>query len=111
MPATNNYCDIYNSNYGYSYFIAAVNAILFTFLLFLIMNKLRASSVVQTISNGTLVVLGMHMPILHILQRILPDYMAFLFPFITIAICYYVILLCERFTPILLGKVKLRKDL
>lgn len=106
MPATNNNCDIYNSDYGYSYFLAAVNAAMFTFLLFWTSNKLPASKIIQTISNGTLVVLGMHMPLLYIFQIIFPDILSFLFPFITIAICYYIILLCEKYCPILLGKIK-----
>lgn len=106
IPVTKNYCDIYNSNYGYSYLLAAVNAILFTFLLFWVSNKLSASKIIQTISNGTLVVLGMHMPLLYIFQSIFPDVLSFLFPFITMAICYYTILLCDKYCPILLGRIK-----
>ena len=39
LPATDNYCDIYHGQYGYSYLIAAVNATLFTLLLFWITSK------------------------------------------------------------------------
>jgi len=105
IPTTNNYCDIYNSQYGYSYLIAAVNAVLFTLLLFWVTNKLPASKYIETISKGTLVVLGTHWTILQILYYFLPNAMSFFFPLITIVLCYYIIILCEKFCPILLGKV------
>ena len=106
MPATNNYCDIYNSQYGYSYLIAAIVACIILLLLFVLTYRLPQSKYVETISKGTLVVLGTHMPILYILNRLLPEILSFVFPFITIIVCYHIILLCERFCPILLGKWK-----
>lgn len=106
VPLTNNYCDIYNGNYGYSYLIAVVVATLFTLLLSWLASKLPPSRFIETISKGTLVVLGLHMTIFQILCSILPDTVDFLFPFITIVICYYAIVFCEKYCPILLGKVK-----
>mgnify|MGYP002626965261 CR=1 FL=1 len=106
MPATNNYCDIYNSQYGHSYLIAAVNAWILSLLLFVLTNRLPPSKYVETISKGTLIVLGTHMPILHILDHFLPKMLSFLFPIITIVVCYYLIIFCERYCPILLGKWK-----
>lgn len=104
LPVTNNYCDIYNGNYGYSYIIATTNALLFTLLLFGLVNRLPSSSFIQTISKGTLIVLGTHMPILRILGILLPERLSFTFPFITIYLCYYIIIACERYCPMLLGK-------
>ena len=43
VPLTNNYCDIYNGNYGYSYLIAVVVATLFTLLLSWLASKLPPS--------------------------------------------------------------------
>lgn len=111
LPFTNNYCDIYNSNYGYSYLIAAINAILFSMLLFWVSNKLHACIFIQTISEGTLIVLGMHMPLLIIQQRLLPNSISFLFPFLTIIVCYCVIIFCRRYCPILLGKTNQNRTL
>ena len=106
IPTTQNYCDIYNSEYGYSYLIAASVAILFTLMLFWFANKLPPSKFIETISNGTFIVLGVHMPILRMLNHTLGDSASFLFPFITLLISYHIILFCEKFCPILLGKWK-----
>ncbi len=106
VPVINNDCDIYNSNYGYSYLIAAPVAILFTLLLFWAVSRLPNSKFIKTISKGTLLVLGTHMSILHILEKLLPNQLSLVFPIITIIICYFLILLCERFCPIMLGKYK-----
>lgn len=104
MPSTNNYCDIYNSLYGYSYLIAAINACILSLLLFVLTYRLPPSKYVETISKGTLVVLSTHMPILQILNHLLPDTLTVIFPFITIVVSYYIIVLCERLCPVLLGK-------
>ena len=104
IPATQNYCDIYNSEYGYSYIAAATIAMIFTLLLFWLTDKLPPSKIIETISKGTLVVLGTHMPILHILSRILDDSIYLIFPFATILVSYFIILLCEKYCPLLLGK-------
>lgn len=105
IPIFNDAHGIVANDYGYTYILFATCAILSTILLFWISNKVPTLRVIQTISKGTLVVLGAHSPILHILNRILPDAFNFIFPFITIVVCYYIILLCDRYFPILLGKV------
>ena len=107
IPATKNYCDIYNSDYGYSYLIAALFATLFTLLLFWLTSKLPSTKFMETISKGTLIVLGLHKSILQSLIRLLPDSIDFLYPFITIVLCYYIIIICEKYCPIMLGRVKL----
>lgn len=106
MPILNGRCDIYGNNYGKSYLIAALNAFLSSLLLFWLTNYFPVNKYVITISKGTLIILGIHMHILHILDRLLPDIISFSFPFITIVLCYYLIIFCERFFPIMLGKLK-----
>jgi hypothetical protein len=44
------------------------------------------------------------MPILQTLEYLFPDNISFLFPIITVIICYYLIIICEKYCPILLGK-------
>ena len=106
VPIVNNAHGIVANDYGYSYIIFAVGAIFSTILLFWLSKKVPTLKPIQTISKGTLVVLGTHSPILHILKFILPDALSILFPFITIILCYYIIILCEKYFPILLGKIK-----
>lgn len=104
IPTTKNYCDIYNSRYGYSYLVAAIIACGFSLLLFVLTYRLPSLRFVETISKGTMVVLGTHMSILRILNHLLPNVIPLSFLVITIIVCYYIILLCERYCPVLLGK-------
>lgn len=106
MPLMNGKCDIYGNQFGLSYAIFAINAILSTLLIIIITSRIPTVKAIRTISKGTLVVLGTHRPILQILNTILPNTLSPIFPFITIVVCYYIILLCERYCPILLGKWK-----
>ena len=99
-------CGIYENEYGFSYIIFSLNAILSSILLLNISCKIPSSKFIEAISKGTLVVLGTHIPILHILNCLLPSRWSFTFPLITIGICYYIIVLCERYCPILMGKWK-----
>lgn len=94
------------NEYGLSYIIFSLNAILSSILLLNISCKIPSSKFIEAISKGTLVVLGTHMPILHVLNCLLPSRWSFTFPLITISICYYIIVLCERYCPILMGKWK-----
>ena len=104
LPILNNAHGINDNDFGYSYCLYAFIAILTTLLLFTLSSKLPPIEFVKTISRGTLVVLGSHIPILHILQYSLPETVSFLFPFITIIFCYLIIVICEKYFPVLLGK-------
>lgn len=104
LPVANGPCAIVANDYGWSYALSAVCAIAATLLLFVIADRLPVSEYVETVSKGTLVVLGTHIPILHLLKAVLPEALGFTFPFITIVVCYYIIVLCERYCPVLLGK-------
>ena len=106
LPLYNGCCGIVANDYGRSYLIFVANAISSSLFVFILSTKIPTTKFTETISTGTLVVLGTHIPILHILSHLLPDEISFLFPFITIVVCYYIVVLCERYCPILLGKWK-----
>lgn len=106
MPLFNGHFDIYNNVWGYNYFFSAAIAIISSIFLFWFSSKIPHSKFTETISKGTLIILGTHWPILCILTRILPLSLEFVYPFIVIIVCYYIIIFCERFCPILLGKIK-----
>lgn len=105
-PLINGSTDINSNCYGFSYAIFAVFAILFTVMVLCIADRIPRSKYAETISKGTLVVLGAHIPIHKILILLLPSSLSFIFPFIAIITCYFVILISERYFPILLGKIK-----
>ena len=104
LPLINGKCSINSNMYGISYPLFVMNAIISSILLFTIAEKIPNTKFIKTISKGTLIVLGTHMPILRILGILLPERLSFTFPFITIILCYYVIIACERYCPMLLGK-------
>ena len=106
MPLMNGQLDIYNNAWGRNYLMSFVIAILSSLFLFWLSSNIPPSKFAETISKGTLIILGVHWPILCILNNFLPSSLKFLFPFITIIVCYYIIIFCERFCPILLGKIK-----
>ena len=106
FPFINGYVSLGDYNFGGNYLLFVVNAILSSILLLTISWKIPHSNYTVTISKGTLVILGTHMPILQILNLLLPNTLSLIFPFITMIVCYYIIVLCERYCPILLGKWK-----
>ena len=105
-PLINGKTDINSNCYGFSYAIFAVFAILFTVMVLCISDWIPRSKYAETISKGTLVVLGAHTPIHKILIFLLPSSLSFIFPFIAIITCYFIILISEKYFPILLGKIK-----
>jgi fucose 4-O-acetylase-like acetyltransferase len=106
VPLVNQATGIIDNGYGYSYIIFFMCAIFSTLLIFWLSDKIPSSRFTETISKGTLVVLGTHIPLLTILRHMLSNEFEFLFPIITIITCYYIIIGCERYCPILLGKIK-----
>ncbi len=104
LPLFNGKCSINSNTYGISYLLFVLNAVISSILLFVLAEKIPNTKFITTISKGTLVVLGMHMPIIRILYYLLPNSIDFLFPVFTIIICYYIIIVCQHFFPLLLGK-------
>ena len=106
VPPLNKATGIIDNGYGFSYIIFFTCAVSTTLLTFWVSDKVTPTKFIITISKGTFVVLGTHMPILLILSKLLPKVMEEILPFITILLCYYIIIFCERYCPILLGKIK-----
>ncbi len=109
LPLANGYCSINDNTFGRSYVVFLLNAIVSTFLLFHISSKIPYSKVITTFSKGTLLILGLHVPIMQVLDIVLPSYFHELLPLFVLPICYYPILWLERYCPETLGKVRWNK--
>lgn len=101
--------DMWSGNYGKSILIFISNSIIATTLLIYLTKKLNSNKIVEIFSKGTLLILGVHVPILQILNLyitfndhglILPWIKAVL----VLLLCYYPIKLSLKFCPKLLGK-------
>ena len=105
IPIINGKCGILETQYGLSYILFAINAIAASLLLLSFSNCISSSCFFTVISKGTLLILGLHMPIMELLDRICPDYLDFLIPIFVLLVCYYPIVLFDRWCPLLLGKL------
>lgn len=106
LPILNGSCSINSNEYGLSYFVFFINAIASTFFLFSLSSYIPSNCFVTIISKGTLLILGLHVPIMKILDHILPDYCDYIIPFLAVLLCFYPIKLFDIYCPILLGKIK-----
>ena len=109
----NQWCDIMYNRYNSTYIVFFINAVLGSLLLFYICLFLKRSSIIEVLSIGTLVILGCHdkitavfLILLHIFydNKIFDGYIS---PIISVIISYFVIKLCQKIHPLLLGKIKL----
>ncbi len=103
-PIINGYSSINSNNFGLSYAIFFIGSSLSSLFLFSTSRFLPKSNFIASISNGTLFILGLHIPIMRTLEFIFPSLHEFL-PILVIPICYFPILLLEQKYPALLGKV------
>ena len=106
LPLINGNCGLLENAFGISYLVFCINAMLTTLLLFIISFYIQSNSFFETISKGTLLILGIHMPLLELVEQAIPSIMSFLSPFIVIAICYYPIKWLNSSCPLLLGKYR-----
>lgn len=106
LPLVNGSCSINSNEYGLSYVVFFVNAIASTLFLFSISYVIPSTPFVKTISKGTLLILGLHIPMMKTLDFILPNYCDPLIPFMAVLLCYYPIKWFDKCCPILLGKSK-----
>jgi len=106
IPIINGMCSINSNEYGLSYMIFYINAIVSTIFMFTISVNLPSNQFATTISKGTMLILGLHVPIMKILNGILPQYCDIIIPFLTIFICFYPIRWLDKYCPLLLGKAK-----
>ena len=106
LPIINGYCAINSNEYGHSYFVFFINASLSTIFVFVISSYIPFLKFITTISKGTLLILGLHIPIMKVLGVFCPVILHEYLPLLVLPICYFPILYLERSCPILLGKLK-----
>ena len=108
LPLINGKCGILETEYGLSYMFFLLTSVVITILLFIIANYIPPNRFCTTISKGTLLILGLHYPLLHLLCSLgaIPECVNFLLPFIVVLICFYPIEWLDKRFPALLGKIK-----
>ncbi len=113
----NQWCDIMYNRYNSSFIVFFINAVIGTLLLIYLCQFFKRVSYIEILSIGTIVVLGCHTRIVYIwigfLHRfyrnvyfeevILPVFS----PIISMIISYFIIILCQKYCPYLLGKIKI----
>lgn len=106
LPIFNGSTSINSNQFGLSYFVYFINASLSTLLIFKISYYLPANKFINIISKGTLLVLGLHIPIMRTLDIIFPTYLHNILPLFVLPICYYPIIWLEKWCPPLIGKIR-----
>lgn len=106
LPCINGGCSINGNIYGLSYFVFLVNAIASTLFLFYISSRIGANKHLAIISKGTLLILGLHMPILKTLEMLFPIWTREFLPLLVLPLCYYPIKWLVKWCPELLGKIR-----
>lgn len=109
ITINNGFVDMWSGVYGKDVILFLCNAILGTFLLIAFSKKLRGYKIIEIFSKGTLLILGLHIPILNIISIIIPfNDFGLILPwfksFIVLCICYYPIKICLKYCPSILGK-------
>ena len=107
IPLFNGSTSINSNQFGLSYIIFFINASISTLFVFRITNNIPQNKFITTISKGTLLVLGLHIPIMNTLDFIFPTFLHDLLPLFVLPICYYPILWLEKWCPPLIGRIKL----
>ena len=105
MPIVNGNSSINSNTYGISYGVFFVFASISSVILFELSNSLPKLRFVTVISNGTLLILGLHIPIMKFLDMISPVCLHEFLPLAVLPICYFPIVYLYKWCPILLGKV------
>ena len=108
LPIINGKCGILETEYGLSYMLFCLTSFVITLLLFKVAYYIPPNRFCTTISKGTLLILGVHFPLLLLLSRlsVVPECINFLLPFIVVLICFYPIEWLYKKCPALLGKIK-----
>ena len=102
----NGYCAINSSDYGSSYALFFLEAVCATLLVFVISSYLPHSNYITIFSKGTLLILGIHIPMLNIMDMLLPSCFDIIIPLVVFMGCYLPIKWLDKCCPILLGKVR-----
>lgn len=110
---TNGHVDMVQCKYGSSlfFFYIITNSISFIVMLFCSLLFRENIKIITTISNGTLLVLAVHYCFISAAERLCTfetPLSRFWLGCCILFICYWAIILCERFMPIMLGKIKIK---
>lgn len=101
---------IYKCNFGYSYYIFFIVALMGCFSLFKICSIWRCNDFVKTSSVGTILILPLHQLMYWNLTNLLPgkfyDFEYIIIPVILMIIYYPIIKVIYCYCPLLLGKTK-----
>ena len=106
LPLINGFCSINSNSYGISYSLFFLNAIASSVFVFILSDYIPSTTFCTVISKGTLLILGLHFPIMSILNSVLPSFCDTIIPILTLFLCYYPILWLNKWCPLLLGKIK-----
>lgn len=105
MPIINGNSSINSNVYGISYILFFIFASISSVILFEFSNYLPKLRFVTVISNGTLLILGLHIPVMKLLDIISPSCFHEFLPLAVLPICYFPIVYMYKWCPLLLGKV------
>lgn len=105
-PILNGESSINSQKYGCSYAIFFINASASSLLVFTISNYMPSTEFCTVVSKGTLLILGIHMPLIKVMSLLLPLYFSFFTPIIVMLLCYYPIKWLDTWCPPLLGRIK-----
>ena len=105
MPIINGFSSINSNSFGVSYIVFFVFASVSSIFLFELSNRLPKLNFVTVISKGTLLILGLHIPIMRVLDMICPSCFHEFLPLAVLPICYFFIIYMYKWCPVLLGKV------
>lgn len=109
----NQWCDIMYNRYNSSFIVFFVNAVLGSLLLFYVCLFLKRSSIVEVLSVGTLIILGCHTRIAAVGSSVIHKFYdneifdGLVSPIISMLVSYFIIIMSQKYCPILLGKIKL----
>ena len=105
MPIINGNSSINSNVYGISYVVFFIFASISSVIIFELSSCLPELKFVTIISNGTLLILGLHIPIMKALDMVCPSCLHEFLPLAVLPICYFPIIYLYKWCPILLGKV------
>lgn len=103
--------DLYKYHYGISYLVFYLNAIIGSYLLVNVCNILPEKEWIKTLSTGTLLILGLHGILFHVINDVLEYtghtnvYYSVFVGLTVMIICYYPIRCLDKKCPLLLGKM------
>lgn len=111
----NGYTNILNYQFGYSYVVFFFNACVGSIIIYAICSKLSGSTIVKTISMGTMLILAMNFSLIVFLKVVLTLFgleliltdkyvLPWIYGILILAICYYPIKWLLNHYPTLLGK-------